>query len=1003
MVEEIKNAIRIKNLPQEAQEKMFNLAVQRGLITQENFDLYNGLVTSALEVAETRDNNGWDQKQFNNKIKDKVAELSEDQQSQIYKYLALSSVLDNAVKGAVFSVKRPDPKERVEYFLKSLFLRKSEDSKDPLLLKEDDELKNVFSALQNIKNDMEVVLVHTYHPVIYHTDQAIKLAKDLNDGFANYLSSDESLESTFETLGSFMDKLKDGEAQITPQEKITVAQEAEIGRKSREALVENIEKGCKEWNEGIDKIQNWLKSKDKNLDLNSLKFNEDDKKRIFEIGMWDEGVDADGREKSTALLLAKTLSDHTNKFTEAYGGPNAMHPRQNSSVFRLLTDALVQLNYRESEGLGYIPSTDEQAFKELCDSFVSSNSEKLPKKYNSRTNLASQLGDQETEFLKLLIKNEKPLIDPEIKAFSLAFMLEYPKIFENFIDLNKDYLSEKNIPIPDSFEKMKGVPPPNNPRISLEKEFREYVKNQNITYQFNDEKKSLKIKLSEDGLYFEPRDETIYGNTLLAGMKKVSVGKDGKESVVDLTKLDRSNVMNLFKRLVLLDHANETYGEKCVDRHILANFGSDQDFYRAMLLFKEAGLIEMKDGKVHRVKVGIMPLLETGPDRENELATLEKRLEDPLIQSYFIAREQADIMLGFSDGAKDQGSFASEHDAEKAKEIITAIFKKKFGENFKVNFFEGRGKEGGRGGVGEGGATASLAPDSVAATARHDRTTQADEPMWYRICKSYGVDQMVSTILGVVKSAYEARNRSDLEKDLIEKNKPALEFIARESEDAYRELFRNKNEAGTLVDGTPKNGNISSRKGKRPEATGAQLYEVTRAVPVVLSAKVSASDFHDVGLHTALNKFEKQDEIKAYKIENGKIVEVSGENKLKALVEYPKFKTMMERRYLSLKDFNKDIALAYGKKLGITEFMKGLTEEVTGLRDKIGNLLGKKTEEKKPDFKDAAYVLSQALFLAGAKDKKVENNALFSAVQSMYNTMLGVARYFERSAGGMVR
>ncbi len=152
-------------------------------------------------------------------------------------------------------------------------------------------------------------------------------------------------------------------------------------------------------------------------------------------------------------------------------------------------------------------------------------------------------------------------------------------------------------------------------------------------------------------------------------------------------------------------------GEAASSTYIASMTREPADLLRILLLAREAGLVDLAgDNPVSRLDV--VPLFETLQDLENAPVVMRAMLDDPLYRKQLAARgNRQEVMLGYSDSAKDAGLLAASWALYLAQESLAEVFRD---SGISLLLFHGRG-----GGVGRGGgspvyrALSALPPDTV--------------------------------------------------------------------------------------------------------------------------------------------------------------------------------------------------------------------------------------------------------------------------------------------------
>lgn len=1000
MVKEIIKRKDFEKLAKETLNLVDKICLEQGIISNEYLEYFKQVQKASVELSKN-----WNKEKFDDLISQN-SQLSEESKKSISEYLGVLTIVQNAINNANFDIKRTKPDDRLEAYYKKVLRDKIAENKSEERQGVLNSVSEVIDELAAIKEKMVISFTHTMHPVIYHTIESRELEKQISDILGDRsLDQSSKIEQNEQALSGFVECLKNGTKSITPQRKITLAEENQIEMTNLQQI-NNFTRDVMEFNNsGVLKVAElYPELKDQIISKLSIdeKFIED----TFQIRTWGRGADADGRERATALFVASCIAERSNDFEADYNGP-ILDPRQNISVFSNAINALVQKRYRKSEGFEFIESDDGGKFREFADDFVSramiDTNSPLPESWSASQKLFLEMNDhQQNEFLKELIKSDFQLVDERIKKYSVEFLKQYKQIFDDFIETKKDYFEEVGT-YPKSFEDLKKYN--NNPSYDdMSFEFINFTKQKPIEIQVDGKKQTIHIELEDNGLYFRPDDQSI-GHAYLRGFNKL--GKDGKP--LELTQLDRSNIMNLVKRLSLLENSIELFGDKIADRHQIANFGKEQDFYSCMLMFKEAGLIEIKDGRVEDVKLKIMPLLETKEDQDRYPDVLKDLMKDDLAKSYF-QKAGMDIMIGFSDGAKSCGNFASEWNAYKTIQQLKQICDD---NGIEARFFLGRGRGHNRGGSIEAGTSQMLLPDNYTKNARYDVTIQADQPSHWAIASAYGQDQVTSTFIGTMEAAHEADYRNALKlkdreySERMASYESVITDIANAAASVFEKKVLNNPDVGFFTDGTPVNPDISSRKVNRPESSGKtkpngkDLYDNKRAVPIEASSEIASLGFHDVGLKSALHDFINSGKT----IKNAEGEDVKGKEALSYLMEHPWFSQQLKRRFEGLQNVNFDIAKKYGDKIpDSNDFVQEVSSEISGLKTLLGNLVDPKNPYVAKNNIDGKKIAADSFVLSGDLKPKSEGvdtvrNFLFAVTQSVFNELSILGKYFEQQGG----
>lgn len=136
-------------------------------------------------------------------------------------------------------------------------------------------------------------------------------------------------------------------------------------------------------------------------------------------------------------------------------------------------------------------------------------------------------------------------------------------------------------------------------------------------------------------------------------------------------------------------------GEETASTYIVSMSKTAEDLLRVLVLAREAGLVDLAgDPPISRVDA--VPLFETREDLVNSPAIMRSLFEDPVYQKQLTARgRHQEVMIGYSDSAKDVGVVTSSWELYRAQEGLAAAARD---HDVKLTLFHGRGGTVGRGG-----------------------------------------------------------------------------------------------------------------------------------------------------------------------------------------------------------------------------------------------------------------------------------------------------------------
>ncbi|MFT5562292.1 MAG: phosphoenolpyruvate carboxylase [Sulfitobacter sp.] len=254
-----------------------------------------------------------------------------------------------------------------------------------------------------------------------------------------------------------------------------------------------------------------------------------------------------------------------------------------------------------------------------------------------------------------------------------------------------------------------------------------------------------------------------------------------------------------------------------ISSYIISMARNPSDVLAVVLLLRKCGLA---------TPIPVVPLFETLDDLENSAWTLERLLRIPWYTKYIEGRQQ--VMIGYSDSAKDAGQMAAAWAQYRAQEDLVTV-SEKYGVN--LTLFHGRGGTVGRGGAPARAAILSQPPGSVKGSMR---VTEQGEVIRFK----YGSAALALNSLDLTLSA-------TIEATLLPPPQPRdnwrmlMDKMANVACDSYRAVTQDNDDFVTFFNqSTPERELTQLALGSRPARRTDQAsrgIEDLRAIPWVFA------------------------------------------------------------------------------------------------------------------------------------------------------------------------
>ncbi len=331
------------------------------------------------------------------------------------------------------------------------------------------------------------------------------------------------------------------------------------------------------------------------------------------------------------------------------------------------------------------------------------------------------------------------------------------------------------------------------------------------------------------------------------------------------------------------------FGPACCRRYVVSFTRAASD---VLAVHELAALASPDQG----FELDVVPLFETRADLAAATGILDELLKAPVFADRVAARGgRVEVMLGYSDSAKEVGVLAANLAIYRAQVDLTAWARD---HGLRLTIFHGRGGALGRGGGPASRAILGQAPGSVDGGFK---TTEQGEVAFarygnLRIAQRH-LEQMTSAVLVASTPMHEARLEA-----CWERFRPAAARMAEASETAYRALIGRPGFVGFFLRATPMDeiGSLAlgSRPARRPAGPDAGDLTELRAIPWVFAwgqSRINLPGWYGLGSGLAAVAGER-----------------GGLAQLRAMAaEWPFFTSFLENAELSLAKADAPIAELY--------------------------------------------------------------------------------------------
>ena len=264
------------------------------------------------------------------------------------------------------------------------------------------------------------------------------------------------------------------------------------------------------------------------------------------------------------------------------------------------------------------------------------------------------------------------------------------------------------------------------------------------------------------------------------------------------------------------------HGSRAIGSVIISMVERPSDVLAALVLMRIAGI-----GVAELPTLPLVPLFETVEDLARAQRTMASLYEHPIYAAQLTAcSARQEIMLGYSDSAKDAGFLASQWELYSAQERLLADAD---GRGIELRFFHGRGGSTSRGGARTHRAILAQPAGSIRGRMR---LTEQGEVISQRYSHPELAVRSLEQTLSAVIHATLARNR-----EVPDRYRQEAQRFADRSRAVYRALIYEDSRFATLLErASPLDALTQLNIGSRPPSRGARWTAgELRAIPWVFA------------------------------------------------------------------------------------------------------------------------------------------------------------------------
>lgn len=331
------------------------------------------------------------------------------------------------------------------------------------------------------------------------------------------------------------------------------------------------------------------------------------------------------------------------------------------------------------------------------------------------------------------------------------------------------------------------------------------------------------LNYSEVSSDFEFLDEEEKIEILTGEILNARPLKNSFSDLKDITK-------QVISEIGLINWGKKYISPEACNDYIISNCSTVSDVLTALLLAKEAGVVIVRQGKIIKSNLDILPLFETIEDLRKSQEVMQRLFNNKAYAAHLKIRNKIQkIMIGYSDSNKDGGIVTSNFELYKAQKNL-----KRLCDTHKIELilFHGRGGSISRGG---GPVSQSILAQPAGTIEGKIKITEQGE----MISSKYLIPEIAHQSLEFITSAIliaSAESKYKKAKDKFDDYNEIFEIISSYALDNYRQLINYNSFTEYFRAATPIDIIEQIEIGSRPSSRQKKKdFKALRAIPWVFS------------------------------------------------------------------------------------------------------------------------------------------------------------------------